>query len=174
MPPRKKASKPQLYEIDGKHFASPSLCSAYRELTAYQRDGLIDSFALPEGFLPKNKFNSTKCTIDGMVFDSLMEGRYYVQLKLEQKNKIVSSFTCQHVFELQPKFKKGGKTIRPITYVADFYVCYENGVEKAIDVKGRITKEFALKKKMFDFRFPKTELELVQWRAKVQQWIKMN
>ena len=161
------------YDIDGKSYASSMLLSMHQLLTDAKQHKLIQSFTLPEGVLAKTRYRSIKCEIDGMVFDSLMEGRYYVYLKELQKTKIVSSFECQHSFELQPRFKKAGKTIRPITYIADFLVQYENGRELAVDVKGMITKEFALKHKMFDYKFPNTELELVQYRVKAQTWVKI-
>jgi hypothetical protein len=134
---------------------------------------LINSFELPEGKPDKAKYRSIKCHIDEIQFDSIMEARYYVHLKQQKKAKIVASFECQPEFELQPKFVKNGKTIRPITYRSDFRVLYENGVEKIIDVKGRITKDFALKHKMFDYNYRNAELELVQYREKTQQWVKI-
>ena len=169
---RKRSPRP-FFEIDGKKFVSATLVSAYKEFTEAQKKGLIRSFSLPEGPVPKTKFHSMKCEVDDMTFDSIMEARYYVYLRQLQAENIVDTFECQRTFELQPKFKKDGKTIRPISYIADFLVQYHNGTEKAIDVKGRITKEFALKHKMFDYKFPKTELELVQYRVKIQQWIKI-
>ena len=169
----KKRTPRPFYEIDGKSFVSVTLVHAYKYFTEAKKLKYIKQFELPEGPVPKNKFNSMKCTVDGILFDSIMEARYYVFLCEQKGCGIVDSFVCQHPFELQPKFKKDGKTIRPITYIADFLVQYNNGTEKAIDVKGRITKEFALKHKMFDYRFPKTQLELVQYRVKTQTWVKI-
>ena len=56
-------------------------------------------------------------------------------------------------FELQPRFKKEGKTYRPITYIADFVVYYEDKTY-VIDTKGAETTEFKLKKKLFEYKFP--------------------
>ena len=170
--PAKKTTKSWI--VDGKTFASPSLAATYSEWKGLQQSGLIRSFELPEGKPEKNKFHAIKCRIDEIDFDSVMEARYYIHLLQQIQRKIVKSFECQPVFLLQDKFVKFGKTVRPITYVADFLVRYENGAEKAIDVKGRITKDFALKRKLFDFRYRNIELELTQYRVKTQDWVKVQ
>ena len=52
-------------------------------------------------------------------------------------------------FTLQPRFKFGGKIIRPIEYIADFsYI--DNVLKKYVveDVKGFRTRDYMMKKKM--------------------------
>ena len=57
-------------------------------------------------------------------------------------------------------FKKDGKTIREISYIADFV--YEQGGKIIVeDVKGMQTKEFKLKRKMFEYQFPELTLTIV-------------
>ena len=55
-----------------------------------------------------------------MTFDSKKERDYYIILEMLLKNKQISDLKTQVKFELQPSFKFKGKTIRAITYIADF------------------------------------------------------
>lgn len=102
-----------------------------------------------------NKYGNVKTEVDGIVFDSKKEARYYETLLLRKKAKDIIGFELQPVFELQPKFKYGGKTIRAIRYVADFLV-YHEGQTEIVDVKGMQTATFKLKWKMLKFKYGQT------------------
>ena len=103
----------------------------------------------------KHKFNAKKTVIDGITFASKKEGTRYSVLKLLQKGDKISGLTLQPKFELQPSFKIDGKTIRAITYVADFqYFDIEFGKIVVEDVKGFKTPVYEIKKKMFQYKFP--------------------
>ena len=101
------------------------------------------------------KYHSKKVTVDGMTFDSKKEARRYCELRLLERAGKIKDLHTQHKFELQPPFKKNGKTIRAITYVADF-VYFDNERMRNVveDVKGYKTDVYQLKKKMFEYRFP--------------------
>ncbi len=102
-----------------------------------------------------SKYRSTKAMIDGIVFDSIREGNRYRELKLLEKAGKIKDLSLQHKFELQPSFKKNGTTFRKITYIADFvYFDLERMAIVVEDVKGFRTKEYLLKKKLFEFKFP--------------------
>jgi hypothetical protein len=102
-----------------------------------------------------SKYHSKKITIEGITFDSKKEANRYRELKLLERAGKVKDISLQHKFELQPSFKKNGKTIRAITYIADFvYFDLERMVNVVEDVKGYKTKEYMLKKKMFEYKFP--------------------
>lgn len=107
------------------------------------------------------KYRNKKTTIDGITFSSKGEANRYCELKLLERAGLISDLQLQPKFELQPKFKKDGKTIRAINYIADFqYV--ENGQIVVEDFKGVITKEFSIKKKMFEYRYRDLELRIVK------------
>ena len=95
------------------------------------------------------KYNNRKVVIDGITFDSQKEGNFYCELKVLKMAGEVKEFSLQVPYELQPKFKCAGKTIRAIKYVADFVVTYA-----VIDTKGYKTKEYLLKKKILLYRYP--------------------
>lgn len=102
-----------------------------------------------------NKYRNQKVTIDGITFDSLKEGGRYRVLKLLVKAKEIKDLELQKKFELQPAYTNGnGKHIRAINYLADFYY-YDNklGCYVVEDVKGFRTKEYLLKKKMFEYKY---------------------
>ena len=102
-----------------------------------------------------SKYRSTKAMIDDIVFDSMKERKRYCELKLLEKAGKIKDLSLQHKFELQPSFKKNGTTFRKITYIADFvYFDLERMKIVVEDVKGYKTKEYLLKKKLFEFKYP--------------------
>jgi hypothetical protein len=100
-----------------------------------------------------NKFGARKVKIDNITFDSVAESKYYEQLKWMQQAKQIKSFKLQPRFLLQEAFKKNGKTIKKIEYVADFEIHNLDGTVEIVDVKGHETKDFQIKKKLFEKRY---------------------
>lgn len=113
-----------------------------------------------------NKFKNKKTEIDGIKFDSEMESHYYLYLiHLKEIGEVVD-FELQPTYILQEGFTKDGKKIRPITYRADFRVIYVDGHEEVIDVKGRVTAEFSLKRKMLLYKYRNINFKCVQERGR--------
>jgi hypothetical protein len=108
-----------------------------------------------------SKYRNTRVVIDNVTFDSKSEASYYEKtLKPRLLAGEISDLRLQPEYELQPKFRdSSGKAYRAITYRADFaYI--ENGRQIAEDVKGFRTKDFAIKEKMFRYRYRDIELRL--------------
>lgn len=95
------------------------------------------------------KYGAQKTIVDGIKFDSGMEAEYYGYLKKLKSQGFIRSFTLQPVYILLPAFIFNGKKIQPIKYKGDFLVTYADGRQEIIDVKGKETVDFKLKKKMF-------------------------
>ncbi|MCP4523124.1 MAG: DUF1064 domain-containing protein [Candidatus Gracilibacteria bacterium] len=95
-----------------------------------------------------HKYGAKKTEIDGIKFDSLLEGRFYRYFK-ENNIKILE---FQPSYLLQDKFKYNGKTIRAIKYIADFKIEH-NGDIYIVDAKGMTTPVFALKHKLWLKRY---------------------
>lgn len=110
----------------------------------------------------RSKYGSRKIEIDGHVFDSKKEGEYYQQLKLRKMAGEIKDFELQPEFTLQEGFKKNGKTYREIKYIADFKVIYPDGRVEIVDIKGYETKEFRLKRKLFEYKYPNLELKIIK------------
>lgn len=106
-----------------------------------------------------NKYKNKKVVVDGIEFDSKKETKRYGELKLLEKAGLIKDLELQKTFELQPSFKKNGKTYRKITYIADFYY-YDNHLERYVveDTKGFKTDIYKIKKKMFEYVYPDLEL----------------
>jgi hypothetical protein len=100
-----------------------------------------------------SKYGNKKVIVDGIKFDSIAESKYYEQLKWLKQTKQIKKFELQPKFILQDSFKKNGKTFRSIVYKADFKVYKLDGSIEIVDIKGKITKEFALKRKLFERKF---------------------
>lgn len=107
----------------------------------------------------QNKYKNKKVEYDGIKFDSIKEKNRYIGLKQMEKLGIIKNLQRQVKYELQPSFKFNGKTIRSINYIADF-VYIQDGIEIIEDVKGMRTKEYILKKKMFEYKYQKEIKEI--------------
>ena len=100
------------------------------------------------------KYNAVKTQIDGIIFDSKKEAEYYKNLLLLKQAGEVVDIKLQPEFELQEGYVKDGIKIRPIKYIADFFVVYKDGHIEIIDTKGyRKDKVYLLKKKLFHYKF---------------------
>lgn len=112
-------------------------------------------------------------TLDGIVFDSALELRYYrdVLLPLVENGEVVE-YELQKPYELQPKFVHDGRTVQPIKYVADFYMKYSDGREEVIDIKGFADATALLKRKLFWYTFPELDYYWLCYSACDSGWIK--
>ena len=122
--------------------------------------------------IKRSKYNvdpdKAKRTHDGIVFDSILEMKYYrdVILPLSRSGEIVH-YELQKEYVLQPKYIHNGKTIRPIIYVADFYIEYANGRSEVVDTKGCADSVANIKKKMFMYQYPDLPY---RWITYVKKW----
>lgn len=119
------------------------------------------------------KYNSKKVELDGIVFDSQIEARYYEQLKWLQEHKEILFFRLQPKYLLQEAFKKNGRTYRKIEYIADFEIHHLDGTIEVVDVKGMETEAFKIKKKLFEKKYPH-KLSLVTYVKKYGGWIELE
>ncbi len=119
----------------------------------------------------KTKYNTKPVVIDGIWFQSGIEGQYYLGLKDNEKLGLIKSFILQPVYELQPKFRKNGKGIQAIKLKADFQVTLNDGSEIIVDVKGHPTEGAKIKRKMFDFKYPDRNLLWVAYSKIDGGWI---
>ena len=118
---------------------------------------------------PQKQFNNKKLTIDGIRFDSKAEGHRYVELKLRQRVGDISSLICHPKFDLQPGFKKNGKTIQKITWSGDFSYWFD-GKRVIEDVKpwNNTKKKWViepasrLRHKIFEYQNPDLTIEFVR------------
>lgn len=109
-----------------------------------------------------SKYRNEKTVVDGITFDSRKEAGYYKYLKGLEADGKIRDLRLQVKYELLPaiwrervKHLKTKDKIerrcpqRAVYYIADFvYIDCETGKEEVVDVKGRRTKEYILKKKM--------------------------
>lgn len=101
------------------------------------------------------RFYAKKVSVGNIVFDSQMEADYYLLLLEEERKGEISGLEIHKSFLLQEGFiGENGKKEKPITYEADFVYLKKGERRKVVvDVKGFITEDFALKRKMFDYLY---------------------
>lgn len=107
-----------------------------------------------------SKYNATKATVNGEVFDSKREARRFLELTAMAKSGEIYNLQRQIKFLLIPAQRepdivgpkggrKPGKLVeREVSYIADFMYSDRDGNLVVEDVKGMRTKEYVLKRKM--------------------------
>lgn len=107
-----------------------------------------------------SKYKAKKTEVDGIKFDSQKEANRYLDLLVLQRAGLIQDLHRQVKYELQPHYKKNGKTIRAINYIADF-TYFLNGKLIVEDTKGYRTEVYKLKKKIFEYKYPDLEIKEV-------------
>ncbi|MTI95198.1 MAG: DUF1064 domain-containing protein [Firmicutes bacterium] len=107
-----------------------------------------------------NKYSNKKTEVDGIIFDSKAEARYYSELKLRKQYGHIKDFRCQPKFELMPAFEKQEKKYKAMTYIADFEIEHNDGTCEVVDVKGMETAVFKLKQKLFNHKYRHIKLTI--------------
>lgn len=93
-----------------------------------------------------SKYGAKKTTINGLRFDSILESERWLMLCDMQKQGEIKALERQRTFILQAHGKEICK------YIADF--TYHNGVTFVVeDAKGILTRDFALKAKLFKAQY---------------------
>lgn len=126
--------------------------------------------------MARSKYGAKKIVVDGIKFDSKDEAAYYQYLLKQKAQGKILNFELQPKYELQPSFKKNGKTYRAITYAPDFLIYHLDGSEELIDVKGMSTQQGEMRKKLFEYKFPNLKLTWVARSLKygVDGWIEYD
>ena len=110
----------------------------------------------------RSKYRNEKTRVDGITFDSKAEAQRYGELKVLQTAGEVQWFIRQPRFLLQEGFEKDGITFGKIEYIADFLICWADGSITVEDVKGMRTREYRMKRQMFEKRYPTLRLVEVE------------
>ena len=125
--------------------------------------------------MERSKYNvdkdTEKRTYNGIVFDSVLEMRYYRYIILpgvESGN--VKKYELQKKYVLIDGFQRNGKRVLPITYVADFYVEYADGHIQVVDIKGMPDTTAKLKRKLFWYVYPDIDYVWITYVKKYGGW----
>jgi len=86
-----------------------------------------------------SKYHAKRTTVDGIAFASKAEASFYSTLQLLKAGGKIESFQCQVPFTLYAD----------IVYICDFLVKFPGGFERVVDVKGVMTPEFRIKRKLW-------------------------
>jgi hypothetical protein len=92
----------------------------------------------------RNKYGNRKVEYRGIRFDSIIERNRYVFLEAQQNAGAI------HELEPQPRFKLTAYHKHICDYVADFRYRLANGSIVVEDVKGLQSREFRIKRKLFE------------------------
>lgn len=90
----------------------------------------------------QSKYKAKKVVINGISFDSKIEGQRYMFLMEQQKKGLISNLACQEVFDICVE----GTSV--CSYISDFTYNLSSGEKVVEDVKGMKTPVYRLKKKL--------------------------
>ncbi|MDB4868270.1 MAG: hypothetical protein JWR03_2603 [Cohnella sp.] len=105
-----------------------------------------------------SKMRNILTVVDGITFSSRAEANRYCELKASMSAGIVHLFVRQPRFLLQEGYEKNGEWFGKLEYVADFLVIYTDGRVEIEDVKGRRTRTYIDKRKLFERRYPHLQI----------------
>lgn len=96
------------------------------------------------------KYQNVRCEHDGMKFDSKAELKRWLELQVMLRAKLIGKLERQVPYQLIPATKRpSGGAERACSYIADFrYVDLERKCVVVEDVKGAVTPEFRIKRKL--------------------------
>lgn len=121
-----------------------------------------------------SKYGAKKITIDGITFDSKVEGMYYQKCLKDISKGLIDNFELQPRYELQPAFTKENKKYRKMEYVADFLIYHTDGSLEVIDIKGFAVPVAALKKKLFNYKYIDLKLTWLVRNLKYGGWVEYD
>jgi hypothetical protein len=99
------------------------------------------------------KYGNSKIVDSGITFDSKAEHKRWQHLVLLEKAGEIKDLRLQVPFELIPaQVSPLGKKQRPTVYLADFCYTDKAGRKVVEDVKGAVTPEYRLKRKLMLWR----------------------
>jgi hypothetical protein len=98
----------------------------------------------------QTKYANVVCEVDGIKFDSMAERQRWLNLQLLVKADQIRDLRRQVEYVLIPAQKRpSGGVERACCYLADFvYVDVKTGRTVVEDVKGAVTPEFRIKRKL--------------------------
>ena len=103
-------------------------------------------------------------TAHGIVFASKAEMTRYYELVMLERAWEIKGLELQPAYELIPAYTtRKGEKVRALVYKADFrYLRLSDNRIIVEDVKGALTKEYRLKKKLLLWRYPDINFEEVR------------
>ena len=106
-----------------------------------------------------HKYHAKRTVYDGVRYDSKREAQHAAKLDLLRKAKPFGS----RVVDLlrQARYPLRVNDVLVCTYVADFWVKFGDGRVELHEVKGYETREWKLKRKLFEALYPDVVLKVI-------------
>ena len=121
-----------------------------------------------------SKYGAQKTNIDGITFDSKVEGLYYQKCLDDKAKGLIHNFELQPRYELQPAFTKDDKKYRKMEYVADFLIYHLDGSLEVIDIKGFAVDVAIIKRKLFNYKYIDLKLTWLVRNLKYGGWVEYD
>ena len=103
-----------------------------------------------------------KRTFDGILFDSLLECRFYKEVIIPKiKSGEIKNVNRQVKYELLPSFVYKNRKSQASNYSSDLERADSNGDFEVVDVKGFVKPIDKIKSKLFKYRYPNLNLKFI-------------
>lgn len=110
------------------------------------------------------EYHRTQVALDGYLFDSETECRYYKHLLELGERDLIADIEVKPSFVLIPPFEWCGHKENGMVYTPDFsYIELKTNTRVYIEVKGVLTDEFRLRLKIWKWLHPLCPLKIVCW-----------
>lgn len=122
----------------------------------------------------RNKYGAKKTPYKGIMYDSKMEAQFAEYLDKNLKDGTIVKLERQpHYVVLDAGETDNGTKYSKVIYTPDFLVTYPNGMQEVIEVKGKETRDYLIRKKLFYAEFPQITLKIVTY-TKRTGWIELD
>ena len=95
------------------------------------------------------RIQARKTLVDGILFDSLSESKFYNILLKKQQEGAIKGFSMQPEFRLIPDFLYQGEEVRGAIYTSDFKILHNDLTEEIIEIKGYADDLYNYRIKLF-------------------------
>jgi hypothetical protein len=122
----------------------------------------------------RNKYGARKTMYKNVRYDSKMEAAYAAELDKQLKSGTIDKVERQPHYDIL----SSGETewvmkYKKVVYTPDFLVTYQDGRQEAIEVKGKETRDYLVRKKLFYASYPQIPLRVVTY-TKRTGWIELE
>ncbi len=111
---------------------------------------------IAEFFKPVNKYRNRWTEYGGVKYQSKREAAFAAELDLAFRLKQIKGWRRQ----VEIPLTVNGKRICKL--VIDFEVCYPDGTIELVEIKGRETRDWRIKWRLFEALYPETRRRIVK------------
>ena len=108
----------------------------------------------------KQKYKARRKEYNGIIYDSSFEAKYAFELDWRKKINDIKDWERQITFELKVN------DVLICKYIIDFLIIHNGGKKEYIETKGFETKDWKIKRKLFQALYPELNYKIIKQKIK--------